>query len=89
MTTVGVRELRNRLSEYLRRVKAGERLIVTERGRPVAVLSAPADGSLERELEEMLRTGLARWGGGKPRGAARPPRNRGASVADAIREDRG
>lgn len=32
--TVGTRELKNRLSEYLRRVKAGETITVTERGKP-------------------------------------------------------
>ena len=36
--TVGVRELRQNLSAYLRRVAAGEALRVTERGRAVAVL---------------------------------------------------
>ena len=40
MTNVGVRELKNRLSEYLRRVANGERVVVTERGRPVATLAA-------------------------------------------------
>ena len=36
---VGVRELRQNLSKYLRRVERGERLEVTEHGRPVAVLA--------------------------------------------------
>jgi prevent-host-death family protein len=36
---IGVRELRQNLTKYLRRVKRGERLEVTERGRPVAVLA--------------------------------------------------
>ena len=44
MTTVAVRELKNRLSEYLRKVKAGERVVITERGRPVAVISAATEG---------------------------------------------
>lgn len=35
-TTVGVRELRDHLSRYLEQVKAGERVTVTEHGRPVA-----------------------------------------------------
>ena len=35
---VGIRELRQGLSRYLRRVSTGERLVVTERGRPLAVL---------------------------------------------------
>jgi prevent-host-death family protein len=42
-TTVGVRELRRDLSNYLRRVEQGESFAVTSRGREVAVL-APAAG---------------------------------------------
>jgi prevent-host-death family protein len=38
MESVSVRELRQHLSRYLRRVAAGERLVVTERRRPVAML---------------------------------------------------
>ena len=47
---VGVRELRQNLSEYLRRVARGESLEVTDRGRPVAVLAplTQASGPLER-----------------------------------------
>jgi prevent-host-death family protein len=47
---VGVRELRQNLSKYLDRIKRGERLEVTEHGRPVAVLiplGAP-EGRLDR-----------------------------------------
>ncbi len=48
--TVGVRELRQNLSKYLRRVVAGETLRVTERGRPVALLAPLPEeaGVLER-----------------------------------------
>jgi prevent-host-death family protein len=47
---VGVRELRQNLSKYLRRVEKGERLEVTEHGRPVAILAPlpPADRPLSR-----------------------------------------
>ena len=47
---VGVRELRQNLSKHLRRVARGETLQVTERGRPVALLSPlpPGTSSLER-----------------------------------------
>ena len=49
MTTVGVRELRQRASELLRRVEAGETIEVTDRGRPVAVLAPlPEAEPLER-----------------------------------------
>jgi prevent-host-death family protein len=45
MTSVGVRELRQRASELLRRVERGETIEVTDRGRPVALLSPPPQGS--------------------------------------------
>jgi prevent-host-death family protein len=44
MASVGVRELRQRASELLRRVEAGESIEVTDRGRPVAVLAPLPDG---------------------------------------------
>jgi prevent-host-death family protein len=43
--TVGVRELRQNLSRYLDRVKAGEALVVTERGREVARLIPSGHGA--------------------------------------------
>lgn len=47
---MGVRELRQNLSKYLERIKRGERLEVTERGRPVAVLAPlpPAESAMAR-----------------------------------------
>lgn len=62
MERVGVRELRQNLSVYLRRVRRGEALEVTERGRPVAVLQpiAASDDAFAR-LEARgirLRRGL-------------------------------
>ncbi len=42
MRAVGVRELKARLSHYLRRIKAGERVLVTERGQVIAELAPPA-----------------------------------------------
>jgi len=42
VVTVGVRELKNQLSSYLDRVKAGEEVTVTEHGRPIARLTALA-----------------------------------------------
>lgn len=48
MSSVGVRELRQRASELLRRVQAGEAIEITDRGHPVALLGPlPAD-PLER-----------------------------------------
>ena len=62
MERVGVRELRQNLSVYLRRVKSGRRLEVTERGRPVARLEPIADdddpiAALERQ-GRIVRRGI-------------------------------
>jgi prevent-host-death family protein len=54
MTSVGVRELRQRASELLRRVEAGETIEVTDRGRPVAVL-APLTG--QRPIDRLKAAG--------------------------------
>ena len=49
MTTVGIRELRQRASELLRLVERGETIEITDRGRPVALLGPVSTGGpLER-----------------------------------------
>lgn len=49
MTSVGVRDLRQRASELLRRVETGETIEITDRGRPVAVLCPiPVRAGLEQ-----------------------------------------
>ena len=53
---VSVRELRQNLSVYLRRIKQGEALEVTERGRPVALLR-PLGRRLSAPLERMIEEG--------------------------------
>lgn len=54
MTSVGVRELRQRASELLRRVEEGETIEVTDRGRRVAVLSPVPEGT---PLEQLRAVG--------------------------------
>ena len=54
LRTVGVAELRRDLSRYLREVGRGERLVVTDRNRPVAELGPPASG---HELDRLIAAG--------------------------------
>jgi prevent-host-death family protein len=54
MASTGIRELRQRASELLRRVEAGETIEITDRGRPVAVLAPLPD---QRPIERLLATG--------------------------------
>jgi prevent-host-death family protein len=80
---VGVRELHDRLSEYLERVEGGGEVVVTRRGRPVARLS----GLGERPLEALARRGLVRVPQGER--SLRSARVAGAGlVSDLVAEQR-
>jgi prevent-host-death family protein len=57
MKRVGLSDLHQRTSEYLRLVKAGERIEITEYGRPIAMMVAIADN--EGPLDRMVREGKA------------------------------
>ncbi|MDR7521802.1 MAG: type II toxin-antitoxin system prevent-host-death family antitoxin [Armatimonadota bacterium] len=83
MATVGVRELKARLSHYLRRIKEGERIVVTTHGEPIAVMVPAPEGEIDERFEAMLQDGTAHWNGGKPRGARRPVKIRGRSFTFA------
>ena len=54
MKAVAVRELKNRLSAYLREVAAGEVVLVTDRGRVVAELRRPSVEGLQSPTEQAL-----------------------------------
>ena len=66
MKTVGVRDLKNRLSAHLRDVRAGESLLVTDRGEVIAELTPPGQGltdtSVPPGLAALARQGLATIG---------------------------
>jgi antitoxin (DNA-binding transcriptional repressor) of toxin-antitoxin stability system len=65
MKTVGVRELKNRLSEYLREVRRGESVLVTDRGDVVAEFSPPRHGAIDPRVPAALLAlasgGWVRW----------------------------
>jgi antitoxin (DNA-binding transcriptional repressor) of toxin-antitoxin stability system len=94
--TVGVRELKNRLSEYLRLVRSGESVLVTDRGEVVAELSPPgqsvADSSVPPGLLALAKRGLVTLGspGDASLYEALPRRRRGQrSAAQLLDEERG
>lgn len=65
METIGIRELKNRLSEFIRLVRKGARVQITDRGEVVAELrppSSPDEGSAEPGLTELQRVFGARIG---------------------------
>jgi prevent-host-death family protein len=63
--TVGVRELKNKLSQYLRLVRSGDSVLVTDRGEVVAEITTPGistDASVPPGLAALARGGLASLG---------------------------
>lgn len=92
-TTASVVQLKSRLSEYLRRVKAGGELVITDRGVPVARIMplAVAERRTTRRLR-LSKTGIVRPGRGKvPRVLLSPPEGPrvGTAVLDALLAERG
>ncbi|EAR21644.1 type II toxin-antitoxin system Phd/YefM family antitoxin [Nitrococcus mobilis] len=73
---VSVRELKNRLSEYLRRTQAGEEITIASRGRPVARLLPPRPATRPTDDEALARLmalpGIRPGNGQKVRGADQP-----------------
>ena len=82
---VGIRELKAHLSEYVGKAAAGEHIIVTDRGKPVAQLASLGDAStLDRGISEGWIT--------PPRRSRLEPITRCSatrSTADVLDEDRG
>ena len=89
MHSVGIKALKNRLSEYVRAAAAGETVLVTDRGQVVAELVSPRvrdDASpVEQRLGHLMRQGLlapART----PPAAPLPRRRPAATAADVLKE---
>lgn len=89
MQSVGIKTLKNRLSEYVRVAAAGETVLVTDRGQVVAELVAPrvrVDASPEEQrLGELMRQGLLAPAKVSPK-ARLPRRKPVAKIADVLRE---
>lgn len=92
MKKVGSRELKNRMGRYMREVKGGLSLAITERGEHVATLSPKTKEQKEENLNELLdqleKQGLIRRGRGKLT-KFRAVKNRGKLASRMVIEDRG
>ena len=88
MRTVGVRKLKENLSKYLSEVKAGERIVVTERNKEVALIVPVGIGQEEDKMLELIRKGLADWSGAKPAGIRSRIRIKGKKVSETVLDSR-
>jgi len=86
--TVGIRELKARLSAYIRHVKTGGTVVIMERGTPVGRI-VPVSLPVEARVQTLIEAGLIAWNGQRLAPAAPVARVRGQRmVADLLLEDR-
>ena len=92
MATVGIKQLKNQLTQYLRRTKGGEEIIVTERGKPIAIIqpirSAEEVGSREGRLAQLAAQGRLTLPTRPPRKRVRLVKVSGPPLSAIILEDR-
>jgi prevent-host-death family protein len=87
LKSVGIRELKRSISRYLRDVQSGERILITDRKKPLAVITAIDNNQENEMIKQLADTGMVYWTGGKPSGAT--PRIRSKkSMSGAVLEDR-
>lgn len=88
MITAGVKELKDRLSYYLREVKKGEKILITEREKVIATIVPVGKADEDSKLLSIVREGFAVWKGGKPFGSKTPIKIKGKTVSEIVLEDR-
>jgi antitoxin (DNA-binding transcriptional repressor) of toxin-antitoxin stability system len=87
-TTVNIRELKSRLSHYLRLAKAGEAVEIMEGGTPIGRI-IPTGLPVQDRIEAMAQSGLLVWNKRKLKPMAPVARVRGKrTVAELLIEDR-
>jgi prevent-host-death family protein len=85
MISVGIRELKAKLSGYVNKVRQGEELVVTDRGKEIARV-IPI--SRERNaVKRLVESGRADWTGGKPEGI-KGIKAKGKPFSKTVLEDR-
>ena len=88
----GLREANQRFARLIRDVRAGREVVLTERGRPLAVIRPIAGGADEQaRLDAMAAAGLvtrAAEPGPMPAPRWKPVRATGASISDTVARDR-
>jgi antitoxin (DNA-binding transcriptional repressor) of toxin-antitoxin stability system len=94
MKAVAVKELKNRLSSYLREVRNGEVILVTDRGQVVAELRQPGRGvalsAHDQALERLCAEGVLAAGLPQDARAYRPsPLRRAVASGDLLAAERG
>jgi prevent-host-death family protein len=85
MISVGVKELKAKLSSYIAYAREGQEIIITDHGKDVALI-VPLSKE-RRAVNSLMAGGRAKWSGGKPKGMA-GIRIKGKPLSKTVIEDR-
>jgi len=85
MVSVGIKELKAKLSSYVDRAARGEKIIITEHGREVALLVPISDEI--RAVKSLMKDNKVKWSGGKPSGL-RGVRIKGSPLSETVLKER-
>lgn len=88
METVGIRELKENLGRYMKKIRTGERIIVSDRKKEIAIILPLKKENSEEKICQLIQSGIAVWRGGKPAGMPERVVSMGKSVSEAVIEDR-
>ncbi len=88
MIAVGIKDLKNRLSYYLRMIKKGEKIVITEREKVIATIVPVERVDEDSKLLSLVKEGFATWKGGKPTGSRQSVKITGKTVSKIVIEDR-
>ena len=87
MISTGIKDLKNKLSYYLREVKKGEKSS-SQKEKVIATI-VPVERAVEDTgLLSLVKEGFAVWKGGKPAGSKKPVKIKGKTVSEIVLEDR-
>ena len=85
---ISVREFKAHLSKYVAEARAGRPVVISSHRKVVARLVGVAEET-SPGVEQLLVSGAAEWGGGKPEGGPIDLSSSGKSVSQMVLEDRG
>jgi len=88
MLRVGIRELKNKLSDYIRKVDKGETIIITYHNRDIAIIE-PIEPFGFKEIYSLIKEETVSWEGTKPVNIDLPVKpKKSKQISDIVLEDR-
>ncbi len=88
MESTGIRHLKENLSRYLKQVKSGKPIMITDRKREIAIIMPIHKTPYKEKIWMLIQEGAGSWSGEKPMGMKSRIASKGKRVSEAVTEDR-